>query len=449
MKTRRYANQIKVVIFDYFLTEGITAFYKASIILFKAMESKLLKINNMETCIPFINEFISTYTNISHFRKQMNSLFICKDIIDKIRESLTDLETTRHNELSGLPNPNPKCDMKTPVCSHIILQGNEKSPCMMLRTNDMLHNIKLNYMGVSQKHRHPNTVIKTKGFSNLTNTNSNDKKQKTILLLDLPEVNPKERSKSLANREERLKRSLRSSTGRHSDRRESIKELGVHTQRCTRISQDKKGFSSQSKNKLKTAESTLASRVAEKQIEQTLTQIRMQEEDNFPHLLSIRTPHICKPELELERKETHMLLKKEFFSIPEKIPKFQVDAELVHKSPKSKDNMALIDNKDQLSGANGDVNDNHKKMFEKRLSLGTKQLELPDKSKPRSHSLTRISNYKVNLNALLEHDHISSFENIRLKEYKRTVTNFNIMAEIDAQINMARITNYKLKSVYT
>lgn len=76
----------------------------------------LRNIKTFEEFIQLTNEFTDSFTDMDLFRRHLNSVFINKDIIDKIRKTLSRIENAKFRKRLLSSKPAENCNEETPYC---------------------------------------------------------------------------------------------------------------------------------------------------------------------------------------------------------------------------------------------------------------------------------------------------------------------------------------------
>lgn len=111
-----YANQLKTIIFDYFLIEGVISYFRVCIVLFDYMEKRLLKLKTITHFLSSINEFMDKLSDFSKFKKDLDKVFINKDLINIARKSLNEMEMLKFEKSLAKKSCNEICNEGSPFC---------------------------------------------------------------------------------------------------------------------------------------------------------------------------------------------------------------------------------------------------------------------------------------------------------------------------------------------
>lgn len=199
------------------------------------MAPKLLKIKNMEDFIVLVNKFIRTLTDISLFRRQMNLLYLNKDIIDQIRKNLAEIESSKVDMLIN-QKLNEKCDISSPFCLRNYDKTSNRGSGFILRTNDLVANLKPDYMGVDFDYFTNEINVKSRKWSKGSDLKQDIGRHSEFLSTKPDTSDPKERCRSMANEIKNPKKNNTNPLGKELD---NLKHLETLTLSSSKLYQTK------------------------------------------------------------------------------------------------------------------------------------------------------------------------------------------------------------------
>lgn len=147
----RLVKQLKFLIFDYFFTEGVCAYFRISISLFKMMESSLKKIDNMCEFVHFIEENLKHFSDFKELKKSINGLYINNRLINYIRMNLITKETSKYHKNFKHRYDAEKCIETSPYCFYKKNSMFDSEFDFVLKRDDVISNLHFDYFYINKR----------------------------------------------------------------------------------------------------------------------------------------------------------------------------------------------------------------------------------------------------------------------------------------------------------
>lgn len=106
---------MKTIIFDYFLLEGVMAYFKVCIVIFGLVEDTLLKVSDLGEFFGFFDKYLAAYTDYVGFKTAYDSVFLNKELLGKARLTLIAKEMAIYQRTFN-HGASEKCNENSPYC---------------------------------------------------------------------------------------------------------------------------------------------------------------------------------------------------------------------------------------------------------------------------------------------------------------------------------------------
>lgn len=383
------------------------------------MEPKVSKLRGMDTFIPFVNKFVSTLTDIALFRKQMNSIYISRDIIDKIRGNLAEIVSldldsiTRHSS-------SEKCDLKSPYCIHKKETHHKKDTGLLMKTNDLLQNLKKDYWGVGLSYKDRNASMMSRFSMKRVNSTRDIRRHTELYTTKESPHKTIERSKSFfhdnTNKHRGISTSIRCSPN-------DIKFPKVaHTLKTSKNSRYR-DISRDEEEAIRSSIKTDALQTATYSMTMLGHNGRVfNDADEFSYVLCLRTAHTC-CQTNFSHWKGHVAsIKQKFFdgigNTTKDVATTRISTVVSEKNYKQSFKPANYDDNMQMrnDSTNWDTTGQRYRAtarFGRNLSLNLQKSIYHEHRHPKARSLPKIVQTDVEERSLFGFNNLGSFENLR------------------------------------
>ena len=179
LKIWRFFKKLKSIIFERFLIEGVSIYFKVIIVLFQCGENFILEANDMIDFNFKVNEFINDKTNTNILKKKIDEVFLNSHLIGFLRENLINMELTKFESKKKSRKTKKKCEKQIPKCFDNIEDPNNN---FILKTDFFLNNIKNLYFDPFKKKINLGLDLQDKIFKILSKKNIETEDEKITIL---------------------------------------------------------------------------------------------------------------------------------------------------------------------------------------------------------------------------------------------------------------------------
>lgn len=125
--------------------EGTIALLRASLVIFNSMGGLLKQIYTFEHSIEAINNYINNIRDTTRFQKDMNAIYMNKTILERIRNTIYNIEHDRFASQNYKNKPKETCNEMTPYCFASDEFFQNRCSDYVIKINNIIGNLKASY----------------------------------------------------------------------------------------------------------------------------------------------------------------------------------------------------------------------------------------------------------------------------------------------------------------
>lgn len=134
------------MIFDYYLLEGVNAFFRAALVIFKLTEKQGLKARDMMDFLALFEQTISGLENYKNFKDEMNQLFLNSPLLTECRKKSITKKQESYYSSPKFKNPEAeKCPVNSVFCSWVRGQRFVNDSNLIFRCENIVEGLRFNH----------------------------------------------------------------------------------------------------------------------------------------------------------------------------------------------------------------------------------------------------------------------------------------------------------------
>ena len=153
------------MIFDYYLLEGVNAFFRVGLVIFKLTEKQGVKSRDMMEFLALFEQTISGLENYKNFKDEMNQLFLNGPLLSECRKKSITKKQDSYYDSPKFKNPEAEiCPPNSVFCSWVRGQRFANDCNLILRCENVVDGLRFNHLNPFKLNAlpHPPDAIFTK-----------------------------------------------------------------------------------------------------------------------------------------------------------------------------------------------------------------------------------------------------------------------------------------------